>query len=480
MFNSSSKFMEPRYNGGWKDTFKPDEVTFDYTEANSWQYSLFAPQDIEGLTDLLGGKDSLESWLDRLFTASSETSGREQVDITGLIGQYAHGNEPSHHMAYLYNFTNASWKTQLYINQIGNTLYKNTPDGLSGNEDCGQMSSWYVLSSLGFYSYAPGSDIYLTGTPFFDSAAVNLENGNIFSIKTENLIPGNTYVQAIILNGQPINRNYIYHHEILNGGELIFKMDATPSQQKWNSPNSRITKNEIIPSPSFKNASQTFEKKKYVCISPNTNQKTKLHYTTDGTTPTAKSKVYKKPIKIKKSTSIKVISLADEKSSYPVESSYFLAYKNWDIKLNTSYENQYAGGGERGLIDQQYGGKDFRTGSWQGYYGENIDVEIDFRKEKKIEHISINFIQDIKSWIWMPVEVRFLISDDGENWFNLHTEENKVPYDQYGALISEIGFSKFIKTRYLKIIAVNRGVCPDWHLGAGNNTWLFADEINIK
>ncbi len=117
LLNAESKFMEPRYNGGWKTTFKPEEVTFDYTEANAWQYSLFVPQDVAGLTDLLGGRDSLEAWLDRLFTASSETSGREQADITGLIGQYAHGNEPSHHMAYLYNFTNASWKTQKYVDQ---------------------------------------------------------------------------------------------------------------------------------------------------------------------------------------------------------------------------------------------------------------------------------------------------------------------------------------------------------------------------
>ncbi len=180
LYNANSTYMQPRYNGGWKYNFKPDEVTFDYTEANSWQYSLFAPHDVLGLIQLLGGKDNLEKWLDDLFTAPSETSGRHQVDITGLIGQYAHGNEPSHHMAYLYNFTKSPWKTQKYVHKILTELYFNDPNGLSGNEDCGQMSSWYVLSSLGFYSFAPGSDMYLLGTPLFDKYTINLENGNTF------------------------------------------------------------------------------------------------------------------------------------------------------------------------------------------------------------------------------------------------------------------------------------------------------------
>ena len=480
LLNQKSKFMEPRYNGGWKETFKPAEVTFDYTEANSWQYSLFAPQDVNGLANLLGGRDSLEAWLDRLFTTKAELSGRHQVDITGLIGQYAHGNEPSHHMAYLYNFTNSSWKTQKYIHQISTTLYSNEPDGLSGNEDCGQMSSWYVLSSLGFYSYAPGSDIYLIGTPAHKFAEIQLENGKRFQVKTTNFTKRNSYVKSIQLNGKTLDRNYIYHDEIMNGGVLTFEMSQIPIQNDWRSPSSTIQKNKIVPSPAFINPRAAFEKKKKVIICANTGKDVTIRYTTDGTIPTAKSQVYKKPVKIKKSTQFVARSFNQYGASFPVTSNYKLANKNWDISLKTEYANQYSGGGQNGLIDQLYGGKDFRTGSWQGYYGKNIEVEIDFREKKKIESVAVNFIQDIKSWIWMPLEVRFLISEDGKNWFNIHTEENKVPYDQYGALIAKIGFEKSFTTRYLKIVAVNRGVCPDWHPGVGNDTWLFADEIEVK
>lgn len=480
IFNAKSGFMQPRHNGGWKHNFIPDEVTFDYTEANSWQYSLFAPQDVNGLMELLGGKDSLEVWLDNLFSVSSETSGRHQVDITGLIGQYAHGNEPSHHMAYLYNFTNAEWKTQKYVHQILTTLYSDQPDGLSGNEDCGQMSSWYVLSSMGIYSFSPGSDIYLTGTPIFDSVQINLENGNHFKIKAENLSDENIYVQSISLNGNELNRNYIYHHEIMNGGNLTFKMNANQADFKGESPMLAIEKSELLPSPVFDDASVTFNKKRKVVISSNTREEVTIRYTLDGTNPNEKSPIYKKPVKLKSSATVTARSFNGKASSYPVRSEFIRADGNWKIALNSEYANQYNAGGDRALIDKVRGANDFKTGAWQGYYGTDIDAVIDFKKKKKINEISVGFLQDIKSWIWLPSEVRFMISDDGENWFTVHTEKNNQPIDQYGSFLAEFSIKKAIKTRYIRILAKNRGVCPEWHLGAGNPTWLFADEINVK
>ncbi len=485
IFNSTSQFMQPRYNGGWKKGFRPDEVTFDYTEANSWQYSLFAPQDTDGLIELLGGRDSLENWLDNLFTASSETSGRQQADITGLIGQYAHGNEPSHHMAYLYNFTKSPWKAQEKVSQIMHTLYSTQPDGLSGNEDCGQMSAWYVLSSLGIYSFAPGSDIYLTGTPLFDSAFVNLENGNTFGIRRKNFIAGNTYVQSISLNGEPINRNYIYHHEIMAGGDLLFEMGSKPTNFRGDFPKSEITNNDLLPSPVFIDASPSFEKKVRIAISTNTNQPVVIRYTTDGSIPTSKSKTYKKPIKLKESTVIKARSFTDNhpgnyRESFPIEGEFKKVDANWGILVKSTYANQYSAGGDRALIDQITGSNDFRTGAWQGFYSKDVEVEIDFKKKKKISSISMRFMQDIKSWIWLPSEVSFMISDNGTDWYTVHTEKNTIPIDQYGSLIKEFGLKKSFKTRFLRIIAQNRGRCPDWHLGAGNDTWVFADEIIIE
>ena len=184
LYDPTSGFLRAKMNSSWFAPFDPAEVNFNYTEANAWQYSLFAPQDVDGLIKLMGGPEKLEAHLDALFVAPDATSGRHQVDITGLIGQYAHGNEPSHHMAYLYNYTGKPWKAQEKLDQIMNELYSNTPDGLSGNEDCGQMSSWYNLSAMGFYSVTPGTDYYMVGAPRFTETTMHLENGNTFTRKS--------------------------------------------------------------------------------------------------------------------------------------------------------------------------------------------------------------------------------------------------------------------------------------------------------
>ena len=177
-FDPTTYFMRARLNGGWFKPFEPSEVNFNYTEANSWQYSLFVPQDVSGLINLFGGNEKFEQRLDDLFATNSETTGRHQADITGLIGQYAHGNEPSHHIAHLYNFVGQPWKTQGLTDQIMKKLYFNNPNGLAGNEDCGQMSAWLVMSALGFYPLNPASNQYTFGTPWFKK--------QVFISKTEN------------------------------------------------------------------------------------------------------------------------------------------------------------------------------------------------------------------------------------------------------------------------------------------------------
>ncbi|MGB1102074.1 MAG: GH92 family glycosyl hydrolase [Crocinitomicaceae bacterium] len=479
LFHPDSKFMQPRYNGSWKSRFLPEEVTFDYTEANSWQYSLFVPQDTDGLIEMLGGRDSLEAWLDRLFSVSSETSGRHQVDITGLIGQYAHGNEPSHHMAYMYNFTKSNWKGQQYIHQILRQLYSDKPDGLSGNEDCGQMSAWYVLSSMGFYSYAPGSPDYLTGSPLFDSVRINLENGKEFLIKRSNYAVGNDYVKSISLNGEKVDRNYITHEEIMKGGELEFIM--TPERVKYEGrhPKSSIEQ-PFIASPFFTESNPSFDTKTKIGIDHPSGESVTIRYTTDGSEPSIKSKKYKKPIKLKKGTTIRAVAMNGLTVSYPIEGRFIRSNTKWEIELLSEFANQYAAGGERALIDQIKGGDDFRTGPWQGYWDTDLSFVIDFQKEETITALKMRFLQDIRSWIWLPSELRIMISTDREKWFTVNTLLHKIPIDKYGALIHEFEYQETFKTQYLKIEAINRGECPSWHLGAGNPTWIFADEIEFK
>lgn len=182
VYDEKTGFMRPRVNGGWLTPFDPKEVNNHFTEANAWQYSMYVPHDIMGMMDKLGGVKATENHLDSLFSADSRTTGRDQADISGLIGQYAHGNEPSHHMAYLYNYCGKPEKAQAIVDRVCKTFYKDSPDGLIGNEDCGQMSAWYVMSAMGIYAVCPGSNVYTTGVPQFYEVEIQREGKSPFYI----------------------------------------------------------------------------------------------------------------------------------------------------------------------------------------------------------------------------------------------------------------------------------------------------------
>lgn len=215
-------------DGGWRTPFDPLASSHrrdDYCEGNGWQWTFFVPHDVEGLASLLGGKKALEARLDTLFSMSSELRGDNvSGDITGLIGQYAHGNEPGHHTIYMYNRVGRPDKTQKYVNQVLTTLYDNTPAGICGNEDTGQMSAWYVFSSLGFYPMNPASGQYELGAPLFRKAVIRLASGKKLVIRADNLSDENIYVDKVYLNGQLLDRTYITFEEVQQGGELRFDM----------------------------------------------------------------------------------------------------------------------------------------------------------------------------------------------------------------------------------------------------------------
>ena len=217
-------------DGSFRTPFNPrysSHMKSDYTEGNAFQWSFFAPHDMDNFITAIGGKKELETRLDTLFTTSSEIDGAEaSADISGLIGQYAHGNEPSHHMAYLYNWTDAPWKGQERLDFILKNFYKPTPEGIIGNEDCGQMSAWYIMSSLGFYQVCPGIPIYTIGRPMVTSAKIKVKNG-IFEIIAHNNSAENKYVKEVRLNGKKLNTPFFSHKDIENGGKLEFTMSNT-------------------------------------------------------------------------------------------------------------------------------------------------------------------------------------------------------------------------------------------------------------
>ncbi|MBI1939192.1 MAG: glycoside hydrolase family 92 protein [Ignavibacteriales bacterium] len=236
IFDKETHYMRAKKSDGtFKTPFDPLSVANQgYIEGNAWNYSLYVPHDVEGFINLLGGKEKLVTWLDLLFTFElPEKYFGESEDVTkvGMIGNYVHGNEPSHHVPYMYNFTGQPWKTQERIHQIVNTMYKPEPHGLCGNDDCGQMSAWYIFSVLGFYPVAPASSEYVIGSPCVNSASINLENGKTFKITAENFSENNIYIKEIFLNGKKIDRSFITHDEIVSGGELKFIMQNVPNKK---------------------------------------------------------------------------------------------------------------------------------------------------------------------------------------------------------------------------------------------------------
>ncbi|HEY0332951.1 MAG TPA: GH92 family glycosyl hydrolase [Stenotrophomonas sp.] len=234
-YDPATGFMRARKrDGSFREPFDPTTSGYgsDYTEGNAWQYSWYVPQDVAGLAAAHGGPDALLGKLDQAFEAKVDPKIFEHMeDITGLIGWYAHGNEPSHHVAYLYAYAGQPWRTQARLKQIMDSQYAARPDGLAGNDDLGQMSAWYVFTALGFYPVAPGSNQYIIGRPFLPRATLNLSNGHHFTVIAEGLDDKHTYIGHATLNGKPLLRAWLSHEEILAGGELRFRMQAAPNRE---------------------------------------------------------------------------------------------------------------------------------------------------------------------------------------------------------------------------------------------------------
>ena len=233
LYDESSTFMRPKNEkGSFIKPFKAKEYTPYFCESNAWHYFWYVPQNINGLIEVLGGKENFEKKLDTMFSLKPLKTDKLPIFSTGMIGQYAHGNEPSHHVAYLYNYVDKPHKTQQRIREILLTQYKNTPDGHCGNEDCGQMSSWYLFSALGFYPVNPANGRYVLGSPLVKKAVLHLETKKKFTIVTSSKTIKDKYVHKVLLNGKVLNRNYILHKEIMAGGTLYFEMKSYPATDK--------------------------------------------------------------------------------------------------------------------------------------------------------------------------------------------------------------------------------------------------------
>ena len=304
VFDPSTGFMRGREDtGNWVEPFDPIASTRDYTEAIPWQARFFVPHDVAGHTDLMGGKEPMLAALDSLFTFEDRSDKVHVSDITGLKGQYAHGNEPSHHMAWIYNWLGAPSKSQKVVRELLTEMYDTTPEGVCGNEDCGQMSAWYILSSLGIYPACPTSGEYVLAAPMFKKATLNLGNGKVFTITADH--PEWMYIADVTLNGQPLERNYVTYEEIMAGGTLAFKLsrEADHGRDALPAPYS-LSKEPIVSTPSLPGGLSLFKNGVEIVMNCRT-EGAAIHYTLDGSEPTEASPLYTGPFSLLKSATIR-------------------------------------------------------------------------------------------------------------------------------------------------------------------------------
>ncbi len=489
LYDPQTGFFRPRLNNSFVQPFDPNEVNFHYTEANAWQYSLAVQQDIPGLIAAHGGDKNFIEFLDQLFSVSSQTSGRDQADITGLIGQYAQGNEPSHHMAYLYNFTTQPWKTQEVVSKICNTMYSDKPDGLCGNEDCGQMSAWYVLSAIGLYQTSPCSNDFQIGSPQFLDVTIHLENGKAFSIHSHNAGGNYCYLDTVICNSVlGDNYNNINFNAIKNGGSLNFKMSIAANKTLPALPCFDFLMNDessfpLVPLVNFAHDKKISESKVMRTFSGSMIISLDFIPGLKYFTSINNSAFLERTVLFDIDSSATIRAFSQNKKgicSDTIDFSYLKIPGGRSIQLNSKYANQYASSGNEALIDGIRGSDNFRTGDWQGYEGRNLDAIVDLGSVKNISHIAIGCLQDQNAWIFFPSEVTFYSSLDGKTFTEIENNKNTYPQNSQTVLLHEFYTDKNTKARYIKVVAKNSGPCPSWHPGKGNPSWIFADEIIIN
>jgi predicted alpha-1,2-mannosidase len=483
VFDQQTGCMRPRKNGNWLSPFYPSEINNHFTEGNSWQYSFYVPHDIENLIKLHGGPEKFEAKLDELFNTKEKSRGREQADVTGLIGQYAHGNEPSHHMAYLYNYVGKPQKTIERVHQISTDFYKNSPDGLIGNEDCGQMSAWYVYSALGFYPVCPGTPQFVLGEPLFSDVKLNLENGKSLQIISE---PGNgKIIKDVTINNKTSLAAYFDYTALMNGGKINFAYADKETPNKYGKellPPSDVAKISIIPAPLVNASSQVFKDQLEVSVGTINSGSLSTYYTIDGTEPTNKGNPYKEPFIIDKNTVVKVKAYSKSDSSETIVASFYKIKYNYDIVIKSNVNPQYASEGSQTMIDGIVADSNWRKGNWLGYQGQDFECVIDMKEVKEINTLSLNFLQDSRSWILFPTMVSFYSSNDGKKFElmesianNMKAEDQKVQVKTFAKQSKQP-----VKTRYIKVIAKNYGTLPEWHLGKGGDAFIFVDELELK
>jgi predicted alpha-1,2-mannosidase len=431
LYDTKTGFFRPRSNGGWLYPFNPYEVNNHYTEANAWQYSFFVPHQPQALSRLMYTR-TLESQLDSLFNASSKINGRQQADITGLIGQYAHGNEPSHHFIYLYGLVGAQAKMAQYVNKVMTELYSTKPDGLTGNEDCGQMSAWYVFSAMGFYPICPGKNEYVINTSIFEEVKLEQKILNINELPKASFIDENKVgIAAPIIESQSVvfsNQQMIVIYNPNNETNLHIQIRDH---------NQRLVLDSIVSTPSCS-------------------------------------------LRLHQSSTVSATSFNGGDSATAV-AKFILKPNNYEVKLLSKPNKQYTAGGSNALVDGINGNLNWRLGNWMGFQYEHAEAIIDLKETRNIKGVSSSYLQDSRSWILLPTSVEVSYSIDGVQFsksVSISVKDRAQDETVFTELITN-QFNQPVPARFIKFKAINYGNLPKWHQGNGDGAFIFIDEIKI-
>ncbi|HRX52083.1 MAG TPA: GH92 family glycosyl hydrolase [Candidatus Krumholzibacteria bacterium] len=476
LFDPATRCFRPRVNGGWLTPYDPRRVDFHHTEANGWQYRFAAPHHFRRHMELLGGDAATVAVLDSLFTMDSATTGREQPDITGRMGQYAHGNEPSHHVAWLYHFAGRPDLSHRRVNAILREFYTDRPDGLIGNEDCGQMSSWYVLAAYGLYDVAPTSLQWLVVPPLYERMSIALESGAVFTTRRT----GKGAVKRVTYNGQELRRSWLSHDEVLAGGELVFELG--PGESTWGrAPGFRPgTQDEVPPivaAPWATAPAERFRGRMEVTLG-HVDPSAEIYWSTS---PHEEPKrLYTAPLTFSYTTELRFQAVVDGRKSPIVTARYDEIPNDWRLTLLAEPNPQYTAGGPDALIDQRRGPEDWRTGRWVGFDGVDMAAELTLDRPLPVRAVTVGFLQDTRAWIVLPRELVVEVSEDGEHWREAGRVNHAEPVRTNEVLIRDLTVPlDGTRVTKVRVRATQYGELPEWHPGAGGKTFIFCDEVMV-
>ena len=438
----SNGFCHPKRNGGWVTPFDPTEVNNHFTEANSWQYSTYVPHDIDAWVEHIGGKDKAVAFLDSLFEGHNAMSGRDQADVTGLIGMYAHGNEPSHHAAWLYSLLGQPDKTEKYVHKILDELYSSKPDGLCGNEDCGQMSAWYVLSSLGLYEVCPGSGVWVKTKPIF-----TLSDTTLFTPLTSHLSPL-TCPKEFRITPCPYFDDWRMQVTDEKEGEVRVDTDKEVQFFCLN-----YKDNRMVPVLN--------------CLDSVRNRSGFLMFFIDG----------------KEFKDTYAAQIEGRLMSQPVTQRWVRTSTDKHVTYLTQPAPQYTENGPEGMVDNIFGTTNYRIGGWQGWQGD-MSAQVEMDNVQTVRTVGVDCLENMRSWIFFPRRVVVETSLDGKNWKPFGEMSNTQFAPEHNRQEESVQHTFAVngnaRAKYIRVRAENFGILPAWHVSAGQQAWLFADEIIIK